>query len=253
MATPHPLPYHYRPKTLDRLRRALDGHARVVLSAPRGYGKTSLINTELAPCLRNLGWQVHVVQIHSPPLPDLLDDLRQVVSKGDPQILAALCDHGGIPAHMQAAQALSWLCESSYQPQLLVLEDAHHLTDPGNDRLLAAMHAALHARPHRLRVLFTVSNRLAMEELFARPWAPFKNDAYSVSLESMSEDFLQARRQQMEERGFELDAQELSDCLLQQSFNLALFERTLQSLLDGSTTTLAQAVRQTHRTRLPAL
>ena len=252
MAGPLPLPYHPRPESLQRLRRAVQQYPHVVLSAPRGHGKSALIQNELAPSLLDEGWKVSVVTVHSPVLPPLLTDLRLVACDGDPQTMAALRDHGGAPAHQQVAQALAWLAESSHDPHLLVLENAHRLAEPGNNRLVTAMHHALHSSDRQLRVLFTVSSRVAMEELFSRRGAPFQNDAWSIALDFMQEDFLIARSLQLAEHGLDIHSVDLGQSLLRQSYNLQAFEQVLQTLISGQAGTLEEAERLCKKPR-PAL
>lgn len=241
MAVPPALPYHPRPQALQRLRRAVQQHARVVLAAPRGHGKSALVEHELAPALQAQGWKLSTIHIASPTLPALLDDLRRIASAGDAEALAALCDHGGAPAHQQVAQALAWLADSSRQPHLLVLENAHRLAEPGNNRLVGAMQQALRGLDGPLRVLFTVSSRVAMEELFNGHAAPFRHAACSVHLGGIGEDFIPARARQLAGHGLAIDSAELADCLRRQAGNLGCFERIVHCLLEGHGSTLAAA------------
>ena len=248
MAGPQALPYHPRPPALQRLLRAVRNHPCVLLSAPRGHGKTSLIENELSPTLLDEGWRVSIIDLQSPVLPMMLLDLRNIASEGDPLAMAALRDHGGIPAHQQVAQALAWIAERSHDPHLLVLENAHVLAEPGYNRLATAMFNALQGNLRQLHVLFTVSSRLAMDELFSRHGAPFQHAAYSVALDSMQEDFLLARTNQLAGLGINVHIADLANCLLRQSYNLASFERVLQCLINGEAVDLADAERHCHKT-----
>ena len=237
------LPYHPRPIVLQRLRRALSTDRLVALSAPRGHGKTAFIQNELAPSLSDEGWKISTIDLCSPPLPRFLNDLRMIATDGNAQVLAALRDHGGAPAHQQIGQAMSWIAETSHDPHLLILENAHYLADPGLTRVVGAMHQALHAHDRQLHVLFTVSSRMAMDELFSRRIAPFRNDVYSIGLGHMQADFIQARQEDLARHGVILRKIELADCLRRQSFNLGRFDQILHRLVDGLSESLVEAER----------
>jgi LuxR family maltose regulon positive regulatory protein len=121
-----------------------------VISAPPGYGKTSLLAEWAQRDRRPFAWMA-LARRHNHPA-DLLETVLQALDDLEP-IDSRLMRQYRRAVHARAAEPLSWLLAEiativrsmggARRPAVLVLDDAHVLTSRGALRVLSAIAAAM--------------------------------------------------------------------------------------------------------------